>query len=89
MHRPADLALWTGRVDGEEGPRALRWHQAVRALLDGAAPGTALLGFACDAGVARNHGRTGAAEGPARSAGPWPTWPGIGPRRPGTPATWW
>jgi formiminoglutamase len=65
MLRPADLALWSGRADAEEGPRALRWHQAVRPLLDGAAPGMALLGFACDAGVARNHGRPGAAEGPA------------------------
>lgn len=65
MHQPADLALWTGRVDAEEGPRALRWHQAIRPLPGGAAPGMALLGFACDAGVARNHGRPGAAGGPA------------------------
>ena len=65
MHRPADLANWTGRADAEEGPRAVRWHQAVHALLDGAAPGLALLGFACDAGVTRNHGRPGAAAGPA------------------------
>lgn len=65
MHRPADLSLWTGRADAEEGPRALRWHQAVRPLLDGAAPGLALLGFVSDAGVARNQGRTGAADGPA------------------------
>ncbi len=69
MHRPADpaawSAAWSGRVDAEEGPRAIRWHQAVRPLLDGAAPGLALLGFACDAGVARNHGRPGAAGGPA------------------------
>lgn len=65
MHRPADLASWTGRTDVEEGPRAIRWHQAIRALPEGAAPGLALLGFACDAGVTRNHGRPGAAEGPA------------------------
>ena len=65
MHRPADPAAWTGRTDAEEGPRAVRWHQSIRPLLDGAAPGLALLGFACDAGVARNHGRPGAAEGPA------------------------
>jgi formiminoglutamase len=68
MHRPADPAAWgaawSGRVDAEEGPRAIRWHQAVRPLLDGAAPGLALLGFACDAGVTRNHGRPGAAGGP-------------------------
>jgi formiminoglutamase len=65
MHRTADPAAWTGRADLEEGPRAIRWHQAIRPLLDGAAPGMALLGFACDAGVARNHGRPGAADGPA------------------------
>jgi formiminoglutamase len=65
MHRPVDLTLWTGRADAEEGPRANRWHRAVRPLLDAAAPGMALLGFACDAGVVRNHGRPGTAEGPA------------------------
>jgi len=65
MHRAADPALWTGRADAEEGPRAIRWHQGIRPLLDGAAPGLALLGFACDAGVVRNQGRPGAAAGPA------------------------
>lgn len=59
---------WTGRIDREEGPGPWRWHEAVQPLpADGgaAAPGTAFLGFACDAGVARNHGRAGAAAGPA------------------------
>lgn len=60
---------WTGRIDREEGAGPWRWHEVVRALApdaDAAAapPGIAFLGFACDAGVARNHGRTGAAEGP-------------------------
>jgi formiminoglutamase len=63
---------WTGRIDAAEGPLALRWHQRVR--YDGASAGLApkqtptpisLLGFCCDAGVARNQGRVGAAEGPA------------------------
>jgi formiminoglutamase len=59
----------------------MRWHQAIRPLLDGAAPGVALLGFACDAGVARNHGRAGAAEGPAglRRALANLAWRRIGP----------
>jgi formiminoglutamase len=48
-----------------EGPRAARWHQRIRPLAPGAEPGVALLGFACDAGVARNQGRRGAAAGPA------------------------
>jgi formiminoglutamase len=65
MHRPADPTRWQGRLDPEEGPRALRWHQQVRPLAPGAAPGLALLGFACDEGVRRNQGRVGAVEGPA------------------------
>ncbi|WP_374339295.1 formimidoylglutamase [Leeia sp.] len=64
MFQHTDFKLWQGRVDDEEGERALRWHQQVQALQAGAAPGFALLGFACDAGVARNQGRTGAKAGP-------------------------
>ena len=56
---------WTGRIDTAEGPRALRWHQRVRCeRWEITVPGVALLGFACDAGVARNLGRVGAAMGP-------------------------
>jgi len=65
MRRLADPSLWTGRVDPDEGPRALRWHQRVAPLAAGAGPGIALLGFACDVGVSRNQGRPGAAGGPA------------------------
>ncbi len=64
MHRPAEPTRWQGRLDAEEGPRARRWHQEVRPLVEGAAPGVVLLGFACDEGVRRNQGRVGAAEGP-------------------------
>lgn len=59
-----DRSLWQGRDDAQEGERALYWHQLVQPLRADQAPGVALLGFACDAGVARNHGRAGAAEGP-------------------------
>ncbi|MDT0502131.1 MULTISPECIES: formimidoylglutamase [unclassified Halomonas] len=62
LHYGFDSSLWQGRTDPE--PDSERWHQKVQALTEGAAPGCALLGFACDAGVARNQGRTGAAEGP-------------------------
>jgi formiminoglutamase len=56
---------WTGRNDGE-GPGHRRWHQAVTSPQDRAAgpAGLALVGFASDAGVARNAGRTGAGAGP-------------------------
>ncbi len=59
-----DISMWTGRVDAAEGDAARRWHQAVQPLAAGAAPGIAILGFACDEGVRRNQGRTGAVDGP-------------------------
>ncbi len=59
-----DMSPWRGRVDAVEGEQALRWHQVVRPLTPEASSGVALLGFACDAGVRRNQGRPGAAEGP-------------------------
>ena len=71
LFQPPDMSVWRGRVDDPaEGADALRWHQRVQPLVSGAAPpvpappGVALLGFACDAGVRRNQGRPGAAEGP-------------------------
>ena len=56
------LECWTGRTDPEAD--ALRWHQCIQPLAVDSTPGMALLGFACDEGVRRNQGRTGAAEGP-------------------------
>jgi formiminoglutamase len=55
---------WQGRVDTLDGELGKRWHQIVRQSDDAAADVT-LIGFACDAGVARNHGRIGASKGPA------------------------
>jgi formiminoglutamase len=68
-YRPPSLTLWRGRNDTAEGPLALRWHQRIvpcdvrKVKLP--AGSRVLLGFACDTGVARNHGRLGAARGPA------------------------
>lgn len=60
-----DLTAWHGRVDTVDGAAGRRWHQVVQAIDPTARDaGTVLLGFACDAGVARNHGRPGAASGP-------------------------
>lgn len=50
---------WTGRSDPEDGADAIRMHHMVQ---DKARRG--VLGFACEAGVARNKGRLGAKEGP-------------------------
>lgn len=72
QYKPADMALWAGRTDSQENYDAFRWHQWMRELnlnrtgsllLEGKL-GFALLGFCCDEGVRRNHGRTGAAKGP-------------------------
>jgi formiminoglutamase len=60
-----EMSYWQGRDDtGAEGDHALRWHQRVLPWDEGAAPGTALIGFVCDEGIRRNHGRVGAANGP-------------------------
>ncbi|MEM9840805.1 MAG: formimidoylglutamase [Pseudomonadota bacterium] len=56
-HRPKQP--WTGRNDPEDGEDALRLHH-----LEGANASRGLVGFACDAGVARNKGRLGAREAP-------------------------
>ena len=63
VHQDFDSTLWQGRTDPE--PDSERWHQKIQPLTENATPGCALIGFACDAGVARNQGRVGAAEGPA------------------------
>lgn len=57
--------IWHGRVDqGDQDNRTLRWHQIVEAWEDDPEPGIALIGFASDQGVIRNHGRAGAHGGP-------------------------
>ncbi|MEK1848402.1 hypothetical protein WOC75_16840, partial [Klebsiella pneumoniae] len=60
-------SLWQGRDDSAEAPNALRLFQTI-ARAERFAPqempgDIALLGFACDEGVRRNKGRTGAADG--------------------------
>ncbi|GAA0542297.1 formimidoylglutamase [Chitinophaga japonensis] len=82
-YQPAADGVWTGRIDGS-GSEVQRWHQRVQPvyLPEEALPvlrpsqqGVVLLGFACDEGVRRNKGRTGAAQGPAalrRACANWP-----------------
>jgi formiminoglutamase len=68
MNKPeVDMSIWTGRVDDE--PATPRWHQQVQPLASGSTPGIVLLGFSCDAGVRRNHGRIGARKGPSAVRG--------------------
>lgn len=66
--RPASPDVWQGRDDTQEADNALRLFQTVtRCTTFAPAQQTgdiALLGFACDEGVKRNHGRPGAAQGP-------------------------
>lgn len=66
--QPASPALWQGRDDRAESPNALRLFQTIT-LSPTFSPEMyreqiALLGFACDEGVKRNQGRTGAAGAP-------------------------
>lgn len=58
------MNAWQGRVDAADGDAGRRWHQVVRPAAAADGPGIAIAGFACDAGVRRNHGRPGAAAAP-------------------------
>lgn len=66
-YEAANPQIWKGRVDGTTDDH-LRWHQIIKCIdlkdnkdLSGY---FILLGFACDEGVKRNHGRAGAEKGP-------------------------
>lgn len=59
-----DMSVWQGRVDANEGPLAVRWHQRVSVWTEQSPAGIALVGLACDEGIRRNLGRPGAAAGP-------------------------
>jgi formiminoglutamase len=68
MYVAADMKQWQGRIDTLDGELGKRWHQIVRPLdrtVGNTPADITLIGFACDAGVARNHGRIGASKGPA------------------------
>ena len=64
MLQLADMRLWSGRTDSEDGRAGERWHQRISPLQLDSAPGIAILGFSSDEGVRRNKGRIGAAKGP-------------------------
>jgi formiminoglutamase len=64
MDHDANTNPWHGRIDAIDGDAGRRWHQVVRPFDGATQPGVVLCGLASDAGVRRNHGRPGAAEGP-------------------------
>ncbi|HAS74439.1 MAG TPA: formimidoylglutamase [Clostridiales bacterium UBA8960] len=72
-YRSPIMSQWTGRIDSNEQYDAFRWHQWMQPIdltndkieLPSYKVGVAFIGFACDEGVRRNLGRTGAAKGPA------------------------
>ncbi|MDA0118774.1 MULTISPECIES: formimidoylglutamase [Vibrio] len=59
---------WQGRHDAEDGALGKRVHHAIKQLqvedLEPYRNAVSVLGFACDAGVARNKGRIGAKKAP-------------------------
>jgi len=66
LWRPVAEGIWQGRDDSAEASNAKRLFQTI-VRQERFAPvreGIALIGFACDEGVKRNHGRPGAAEAP-------------------------
>lgn len=72
--------VWTGRKDTAEGEHGRRWHEIVTQDGDVQAGDVVLIGFGCDAGVRRNGGRPGAADGPTAiraMLANLPAWPGL------------
>jgi formiminoglutamase len=71
-YKTTDKTFWQGRIDSESNFDAFRWHQWVEPIdlkEENLIPfngklGFVFLGFCCDAGVKRNNGRTGTANGP-------------------------
>lgn len=64
-HKPASQSIWTGR----SAETVQYWHQAVKCLVPADKPNKpgksiSILGYAVDAGVRRNSGRPGSADGP-------------------------
>jgi len=57
-----DRSIWQGRIDPEENSE--RWHQKIQSFKTHSPKGTVLIGFCCDEGVRRNHGRVGAKQAP-------------------------
>lgn len=60
--KPTAKTVWQGRIDDKNDRNSYRWHQCLQSTP--ANSGLSLLGFACDVGVAHNHGRTGAKKAP-------------------------
>ena len=65
---PPDKTLWLGRTDTPPASSFFQIMQIIN-LLDDKKMDTrqhtfALIGFRCDEGIGRNHGRIGASEGP-------------------------
>lgn len=62
---PTPQELWTGRDDGPRLHQHVECVDLLQSHLDAFAPHAfGIVGFACDEGVRRNHGRLGAFEGP-------------------------
>lgn len=59
-----DQSIWAGRQDTDSAGDTRRLHQVVVPFNASSENNAALIGFSCDEGVRRNHGRTGAAQGP-------------------------
>ncbi|MEG5549676.1 formimidoylglutamase [Enterobacter wuhouensis] len=66
LWQPVSPDVWQGRDDSAEASNARRIFQTLHrpAQFIPLSSGIALIGFECDAGVRRNHGRPGAAEAP-------------------------
>lgn len=59
-----DISIWAGRQDVDSAGDTRRLHQIVLPFDEASQGSPTIIGFACDEGVRRNHGRVGAAKAP-------------------------
>lgn len=66
LWRPTSPQIWQGRDDSAEATNAKRIFQTIQLCepFSPASSGIGLIGFECDEGVKRNHGRPGAVQAP-------------------------
>lgn len=64
MYKKTDSNVWQGRIDHDQDPAYFRYHQIVQFDTPANQKSIGLIGFVCDEGVRRNHGRVGAKDAP-------------------------
>lgn len=64
MYKETSTSVWQGRIDSTDDVSYFRYHQIIECAATPTQCDIGLIGFMCDEGVRRNHGRVGAKDAP-------------------------